>query len=300
VIPYPNISPEIIRIGPIALRWYGLMYVIGFIFGFHILKARIRAGFYKIPLERADAYITYVVVGMLIGARLAYVFIYDWPTYAMDPIRILYIHQGGLSFHGAATGMIVASLLFARRSGVPGYSALDTLAICSPFGLGLGRIGNFINAELYGRATDLPWAMIFPTDPNKIPRHPSQFYQCFAEGPLLFLCLSGIHRYMVRRGRYRDGIIGSSFVALYGFFRFFTEFAREPDAQLGFVLGNFSMGQVLCALMMLISVGMFLHVRKVSPPLKVPNVVIKTPAKMDAIDRSLFWPLERFLARFVA
>ncbi len=300
MIPYPKISPEIISIGPLTLRWYGLMYVIGFVIGFHILKARIRGNFFKIRMDSADAFITWLVVGMLIGARLVYVFVYNWDQYALRPIEIFYVHQGGLSFHGAALGMITASLIFAWRKGVAGYSALDTLAIGACLGLFIGRIGNFINAELYGRVTDVPWAMIFPTDPKQLPRHPSQLYQGLTEGLLLFLSLSFIHRRMVKRALYRDGVIGATFLILYGVFRFLTEYTREPDAQLGLLSFGLSMGQILCALMIVAGIAMYVHVRRVSPLQKLKAATVATPEGLDRFDRLIWWPLERFLARFVA
>lgn len=301
MIPYPQISPEIFRIGPLAIRWYGLMYVIGFTIGFQILKARIRAGYFKIKLEQADSYLSHLVVGMLIGARLVYVTVYNWDYYSTRLIEILYVQQGGLSFHGAALGMIASMVIFARRNKVSVYSALDTLALTACLGLAIGRVGNFINAELYGRVTDVPWAMIFPSDPKGLPRHPSQLYQGLTEGLLLFLCLSFFHRKMKSSGTYRDGKIGAMFLILYGAFRFVVEFTREPDEQLGYVLSIFSMGQILCILTSISGVLMWLHAWKISPDWQVPKKIkIQAPPKQDFLDRRLWWPLERFLARFVA
>jgi phosphatidylglycerol:prolipoprotein diacylglycerol transferase len=301
VIPYPNIRPEIVQMGPIAIRWYGMMYVIGYILGFHILKARIRGGFFKIPLESADSFISHMVVGMLLGARLVYVTVYNWQYYSNHLAEIFAVHRGGLSFHGAAIGMITASLYFAHKHKATGYSALDTLAIGSCLALFVGRFGNFINGELYGRVTDVPWAMVFPTDPHKLPRHPSQIYQGFTEGLLLFFCLSFWHRRMKARGLYRDGQIGALFLMGYGFFRFFVEFTREADAQLGYFFGGlFSMGQILCFLTFLAGLLMWWHVSKVSPLWAWKSAPVKAPKGMDWVDRKLSWPLERFLARFVA
>lgn len=272
MISYPKISPEIVSIGPITLRWYGLMYVIGFVFGFHILKARIRAGYLKVQMAVADTYITYVVVGMLLGARLIYVFVYNWSYYSLHPSEILAVWSGGLSFHGAALGMMVASKLYALRYNVSFQSVLDTLALCSPIGLFAGRLGNFINAELYGRATDVPWAMVFPTDPLQLPRHPSQLYQAATEGVVLLLILCVSQRVLLRRKRLKEGMMAAVFVGAYGVLRFITEFAREPDAQLGLVLGPFSMGQVLCFIMIVIASLQWLYVEKTQKLVKlVPN-----------------------------
>jgi phosphatidylglycerol---prolipoprotein diacylglyceryl transferase len=291
MISFPKISPEIVSFGPIHLRWYGLMYVIGFVFGFHILKARIRAGFMKVKLEFADTYVTYVVIGMLLGARLVYVFVYNWPHYSENPGEILAVWSGGLSFHGAALGMMIASWFYARRYKVDFLSVLDTLAICAPIGLGVGRIGNFINAELYGRVTDLPWAMVFPTDPQQLPRHPSQLYQALTEGALLLLVLSLSHKSLLKRGKLRNGMLAAIFVGAYGVFRFFVEFARQPDAQfaddpnsLGTVLGPFSMGQVLCFIMIVISVFQWIHVMR-TQPLVAPKALKNDPMSENFLER---------------
>jgi phosphatidylglycerol:prolipoprotein diacylglycerol transferase len=292
VITFPEISPEIVRIGPLALRWYSMMYVVGFIFAFHILKARIRGGLLKVPMEAADTYIGWLIIGMLLGARLVYVFVYNWDHYSMNPGQILAVWSGGLSFHGAMIGMITASLIFAWRFGAPGYSVLDTLAIGAGPGLFFGRIGNFINAELYGRATDVPWAMIFPTDPEKLPRHPSQLYQGLTEGLLVFFIVCFFQKRALKAGWLRYGQTGNVFVLGYGISRFFVEYTRQPDAQLGFVLGGLSMGQVLCLLMVVASLVIFWHIAKTQGRVQ--------PKRMP--DKSAGGPpngFERFLARFV-
>jgi phosphatidylglycerol:prolipoprotein diacylglycerol transferase len=298
MIAYPKISPDIVSLGPITLRWYGLMYVIGFVIGFHILKARIRAGFMKVSLELADTYITYVVIGMLLGARLVYVFVYNWPYFSVNPGEILKVWTGGLSFHGAALGMMIASWIYARVYNVNFLSVLDTLAICAPCGLFCGRIGNFINAELYGRVTDVPWAMVFPTDPQQLPRHPSQLYQAATEGVLLLLVS---HKKLLRAGKLKNGLLAAIFVGTYGVLRFFVEFARQPDAQfaspenpMGTVLGPFSMGQVLCFLMILISIAQWIYVTKTQAP------VSPKPLKAGKIEDAGPNAFERFVAKFVA
>lgn len=293
MIAYPDISPEIFRIGPIALRWYGMMYVLGFVVAFHILRARIRKGYFRVPVEAADSYITYVVIGMLLGARLTYVFVYNWEYYSLNWGQIFAVWSGGLSFHGAMLGMIAASWFYARRYGEKFHSVLDTLAIGAPIGLGLGRIGNFINAELYGRVTDVPWAMVFPTDPSKLPRHPSQLYQSFTEGILLFFVLVFVQKFLHKRNKLKDGMIGATFVAAYGVFRFFVEYTREPDPQLGLLLGGtLSMGQILCLMMIAASVLQFAYVIK-TQSLKNPK-----PLKDGVLPKANL--LERCLARWVA
>lgn len=284
MISYPEISSEIFRIGPIALRWYGLMYVVGFVLGFHILRARIRKGLLRVPMESADSYITHLVVGMLLGARLVYVFVYNWEYFSVHPSEILAVWTGGLSFHGAMIGMVVASAIFAHRHQEKFHSVLDTLAIGAPLALFFGRIGNFINAELYGRETDVAWAMIFPTDPLGLARHPSQLYQAITEGLLLFAVIVVAQKIWLKKGILKDGMLGALFVATYGFFRFFVEYTREPDAQLGLLLGgHFSMGQILCFLMMAVSVFQFLYVIK-TQNLKNPKP-LKNPPKANFLER---------------
>jgi phosphatidylglycerol:prolipoprotein diacylglycerol transferase len=244
-IPFPRIPPEIFRVGPIALRWYGVMYVVGYAVGIWLARRRVRRGLVPFGAEAIDALVGYLVVGMLVGARLVYVLVYDRPQYIAHPLDILAVWHGGLSFHGAVIGMFVACVVFARRKRVPFWSVLDTLAICGTPGLFFGRIGNFINAELYGRPTDVPWAMVFPTDPLRLPRHPSQLYEAFCEGIVLFLALRALERISLQHGWYRPGLLAGAFLVGYGVLRFLIEFTRQPDAQLGFVLGPFSMGQLL-------------------------------------------------------
>lgn len=292
MLTFPDISPEIIKIGPFALRWYGLMYVLGFTFGFHILKARIRKGFFKLPFEYADSYITFLVLGMLLGARLAYVFIYNWPYYSLHPGEIMAVWSGGLSFHGAMVGMIFSSWVFGKKHNIPLHCILDTLAIGAGPALFVGRMGNFINGELYGRVTDSWVAMIFPTDPERLPRFPSQLFQGLTEGICVFLLLSFIHRRLTATGKLKHGMLGAFFVGGYGFFRFFVEFTRQPDPQLGFVLGIFTMGQVLCALMMIAAVFQYAYVKKTQLTYE------PVPSKDKNAPKVNF--LEKFFAKFVA
>jgi phosphatidylglycerol---prolipoprotein diacylglyceryl transferase len=254
-IPFPRIPPDIFRVGPIAMRWYGVMYVVGYAVGIWLARRRVRRGLTPFGNDVIDALVVYLVVGMLVGARLVYVLVYDRPQYAAHPLDVLAVWHGGLSFHGAVIGMFVACVVFARRRRVPFWSVLDTLAICGTPGLFFGRIGNFINGELYGRPTNVPWAMIFPGDPLRLPRHPSQLYEAFCEGVVLFLALQALERISLRQGWYRPGLLGGAFLVGYGVLRFFIEFTRQPDAQLGFVLGSFSMGQLLCILMIVVGAG---------------------------------------------
>ena len=250
-IPYPSIPPEIIRIGPLALRWYSVMYIVGYAVGIWIARRRVRRGMVPFTERAIDTLIGYLVVGMLLGARLVYVSIYDPTHYARDPLDAFALWHGGLSFHGAVLGMTAASLTFAYRHRIPFWTVADTIALAGTPGLFFGRIGNFINAELYGRPTGVPWAMVFPTDPLRVPRHPSQLYEAVCEGLLLFVVICWLERKSTRAGWYRPGLLAAAFLIGYGIVRFSLEFTRQPDVQLGFVLGPFSMGQLLSSLMIL-------------------------------------------------
>ncbi|MEO8910618.1 MAG: prolipoprotein diacylglyceryl transferase [Gemmatimonadaceae bacterium] len=246
-IPYPHIPPEIFRVGPFALRWYGVMYVVGYVVGYRIARARIGRGLVAMTVAALDTFVGYLVVGMLLGARVMYAVAYEPGHYLHDPLEFFRVWRGGLSFHGAVIGMAVACLVFARVHRISFWQLADTLALAGTPGLFFGRLGNFINGELYGRPTHVPWAMVFPTDPLGLPRHPSQLYEAVAEGIVLFLVLRALERRAVTRGWYHPGLLAGAFLVGYGVIRFALEFTRQPDAQLGLVLGPFSMGQMLSA-----------------------------------------------------
>jgi phosphatidylglycerol:prolipoprotein diacylglycerol transferase len=230
------------------------MYVVGYVVGVAVARGRVRRGLVPFDERAIDSLIGYLVIGMLIGARTVYVLVYDRAHYAADPSDIVAIWHGGLSFHGAVLGMTIGALIFARRHRLPFLTVADTIALAGTPGLFFGRLGNFINGELYGRPTNVPWAMVFPTDPTATPRHPSQLYEALCEGVLLVLVLRQLERWSVRRACYRPGLLTGAFLVGYGLIRFALEFTREPDRQLGLVVGRFSMGQLLSALM--IAVGL--------------------------------------------
>jgi phosphatidylglycerol:prolipoprotein diacylglycerol transferase len=246
-IPYPHISPIIFHIGPFKVRWYAVMYLVGYVVGYRIVLRRVRRGLVAMTRDDLDAFIGYMVVGMLVGARSVYAVVYEPGHYLDDPLEFFRIWHGGLSFHGAVLGMTVACLLFARLRHVPFWQLADTLAFAGTPGLFFGRLGNFINGELYGRPTSVPWAMVFPADPLQVPRHPSQLYEALGEGVLVFVALVVLQRRALRGGWYRPGLLAGAFLICYGVVRFLIEFTRSPDPQLGLVLGPFSMGQILCA-----------------------------------------------------
>ena len=250
-VPYPRIPPDIISIGPLHLRWYAVMYLVGYFVGYRLVLARIRRGISALTQKQLNDLLPYLVIGMLLGARLIYVLAYDFPTYRAHPWRAFAIWQGGLSFHGAIIGMAIAVALFAGRHKLPYLAVTDTIALAGTPGLFFGRLGNFINGELYGRPTNVPWAMVFPTDALHLPRHPSQLYEGVAEGILLSLVLWSLDRIAHRQGWYWNGLLTGAFLVGYAILRFLLEFTRQPDAQLGFILlGKFSMGQLLSTLML--------------------------------------------------
>lgn len=258
--PYPRIPPEIVRIGPFAIRWYGVMYLVGYAVGFRIARARIARGVVAMTERDLDALVGYLVVGMLLGARVVYALAYQPGHYLDDPLEFFRLWHGGLSFHGAVIGMTVACVLFARVHRVPFWEVADTLALAGTPGLFFGRLGNFINAELYGRPSSVPWAMVFPTDPLHLPRHPSQLYEAIGEGIILYLMLRALERRARAGGWYRPGLLAAAFLIGYGILRFAAEFFREPDAQLEWLKDTtgLSMGQWLCIPMIVAGVLLWL------------------------------------------
>jgi phosphatidylglycerol:prolipoprotein diacylglycerol transferase len=244
----PHIDPVFLRLGPLEFRWYGLMYIIGFVAAYFVINAEAKRR--KMPLSRDDVadMIFAVALGVILGGRTGYVLFYNLPEYISHPLKVFAVWEGGMSFHGGFIGAIIAVCWFARKKRIDRFLIGDLCSMATPIGLGLGRIGNFINGELYGRVTAVPWGMVFP-DPRAggLPRHPSQLYEAFLEGPVLFLIL-----WVLGRKERPAGVIFWALFAFYGLFRFFVEFFREPDGQLGFFLGNLSMGQLLSLPMALV------------------------------------------------
>jgi len=258
MLPYPQIDPVAIALGPLKIHWYGLMYLVG-IGGAWLLASR--------RLERFDATWTkdklsdlvfWVAMGVILGGRLGYVFFYDFAAYIAEPAKILRVWEGGMSFHGGLIGVMLATWWFGKRNGKSFFELMDFIAPLVPIGLGAGRIGNFINAELWGKAADVPWAMVFPTDPEQLARHPSQLYQFALEGVALFTILW----FYSRKPRPTMAVSGM-FAACYGVFRFIVEFVRVPDAQLGYLAwGWLTMGQILCLPMILGGIGLIAYAYK--------------------------------------
>jgi len=248
LIPYPRINPDLISIGPLRIRWYGVMYVLGFVSAYFLISRQKRSQQLGLTGAAAQDLIFYLAVGLIVGARLGYLIFYqynDYSFYLKNPIEIVATWHGGMSFHGGMIGAVLAGWLFCRRRKLPFWAVADSVAVVAPIGIGLGRLGNFINGELFGRPTNVPWAMIFP-DGGPIPRHPSQLYEALAEGLLLFTLL-----WYLRQRSFKDGMMVVLFIIMYGAFRFILEFYRAPDSHLGMILGFLTMGQVLCVAMIL-------------------------------------------------
>lgn len=242
---FPDIDPVAMSFGPLVVRWYALAYLAGFLLGWRycINLADRRGG---VPDGRDfDDFLTWAVVGTILGGRTGYVLFYNLPYYLDHPLEALQIWHGGMSFHGGLAGVVLAILLFSRSRGISPFRFGDLVAAAAPIGLFFGRIANFINGELYGRAaTDVPWAMVFPRDPLQIPRHPSQLYEAALEGALLFVVMAIAVRMPAMRDK--PGRLCGLFFLGYGLARSAAEFFREPDAQLGFLWGGATMGQLLC------------------------------------------------------
>lgn len=248
MIGYPHISPEIFSIGPFSVRWYGMMYILGFVTGWFLGCKRIKErGF--MTLVDFESLLTWIIVGVILGARLGYVLFYNLPVYLEQPLDIFKVWEGGMSFHGGLLGVLTALWIYSRKKRMHFFALVDFIAPLVPTGLFFGRIGNFINGELWGNVTDVPWGMIFPSAGN-LPRHPSQLYEALLEGALLFIIL------WIFSSKKRPCMSVSGLFALcYGCFRFFLEFFRQPDVQLGYLAGDFlTMGMVLCLPMIAIGI----------------------------------------------
>jgi len=250
-LQFPHIDPIIFSLGPIALRWYGMMYLIGFIAAMFIANKAADKSNGVWTRDQVSDLLFYGFLGVILGGRIGYVLFYQFDYFLVEPLYLFKIWQGGMSFHGGLLGVITAVFLFSRREKKGFLQVGDFVAPLVPIGLGMGRLGNFINAELWGRQTDVPWAMIFPTDKLQLPRHPSQLYEFFLEGLVLFIIVYGVSR------KPRPlGLVSGLFLICYGIFRMIVELFREPDSQLGYYFSYISMGQML-SLPMVIG-GLFL------------------------------------------
>jgi len=255
-LPFPAIDPVLIQIGPFAIRWYALAYIFGLVLGWQYLRWLVRRPGWRLTPAALDDLLLYVTLGVVLGGRLGYSLFYRPELYLSDPLQILKVWEGGMSFHGGLLGVVAACVLFARRRGVPVLEVGDAIACAAPIGLFLGRLANFINGELWGRPSDVPWAIVFPGG-GPLPRHPSQLYEAALEGLLLFAVMFWFA--LRPRARGTDGRLAGIFLIGYGIARSIAEAFREPDAHLGFLLGGLTMGQLLSLPMVLI--GILLVVR---------------------------------------
>jgi phosphatidylglycerol:prolipoprotein diacylglycerol transferase len=245
-LSFPSISPVFFSIGPLDIRWYSLAYIVGFIFAWRYIKylASNKAVSHSISINEKliDDLIFYSIIGLIIGARLGYVIFYNYDYYSENLIEILYLWQGGLSFHGGLLGIVTAAIIISKLYKTTFFEISDLICVSAPVGIFFGRISNFINGELFGRPSNFLIGMKFPNADNQY-RHPSQLYEAFLEGLLLFIILNFlIFKFKKLKN---PGIISGVFLMLYGLFRFTVEFTREPDIQLGFVYHFFTMGMIL-------------------------------------------------------
>ncbi|MDH4317701.1 MAG: prolipoprotein diacylglyceryl transferase [Desulfobulbaceae bacterium] len=262
MIAYPHIDPVIFSLGPLQVRWYGLMYVLGFLAAWKLVLYQARRFGWSLLIEHMDNLNMTLIIGVMLGGRLGYVVFYNLSYYLEHPIETLYTWHGGMSFHGGCIGVLTGGLIYCFRHKINFWKAADIYAATIPIGLGLGRLGNFINGELFGRVTEVGWGMIFP-DGGPLPRHPSQLYEAFLEGMVLFTIL-----WMVKDKPWRKkspcwphGSLLALFLIGYGCLRSFVELFREPDQHLGFIFSHLTMGQLLSFTM--VAVGLVLWLLRI-------------------------------------
>jgi phosphatidylglycerol---prolipoprotein diacylglyceryl transferase len=265
VIPFPVIGEVAIEIGPLAIRWYALSYIAGLLIGWSYCRWLTTRPPRTASKPQMDDFLIWAMIGVILGGRLGYIVFYNPGHYLQNPLEVFVLWEGGMSFHGGLVGVIVAMILYARRRKLPFFAVADIVACATPIGLFLGRLANFVNGELYGRTTDVPWAMVFPKDPSALPRHPSQLYEAILEGFVLFAVLFVLARFTGAKGRL--GVLSGAFLIGYGCARIVAELFREPDKQLGFLFdAGITMGQVLSVPMLIMGALFILWAKPVQPP----------------------------------
>lgn len=255
-LTFPNIDPVLVSIGPLSIRWYGLMYLVGFAFALWLANRRADKPGSGWTREQVSDLLFAGFLGVVIGGRVGYVLFYNFDLFLQDPLYLFKVWTGGMSFHGGLLGVIAAMFWYARKNHRRFFEIADYVAPLVPFGLGVGRLGNFMNGELWGRVTDVPWAMVFPNG-GPFPRHPSQLYEMLLEGIVLFIILN----IFIKKSR-PLGAVSGLFLIGYGSFRFLVEYVREPDQQLGLFGGFISMGQILSLPMIILGILMMVWAYK--------------------------------------
>jgi len=253
-IPFPNIDPIAFSVGPLQIHWYALAYLTGFLGGWLYMVRMLKSFGKDSPVKPIiiEDLLPWIIAGVILGGRLVYAIVYNPALYSENPFDVFKLWQGGMSFHGGFAGVLVAIALFARARKLPFLAVTDVAAMATPIGLFLGRLANFVNGELYGRATSLPWGVIFP-DGGPLPRHPSQIYEALLEGALLFTVLFILAR---RRDAWTHrGLLSGVFLIGYALSRMAVELVREPDAQIGFLYGGITMGQLLSLPLLIAGIG---------------------------------------------
>lgn len=258
-LPFPQIDPVLVQLGPLAIRWYALAYIVGIVLGWRIVRRLVQRPGWSIAPEAVDDLLFHVTLGIILGGRIGYVLFYQPDHYLSNPLDMLAVWRGGMSFHGGLLGVLIASALFARSRGLSFLEIVDALAVVTPIGLFLGRIANFINGELWGRVTDVPWAVIFP-HAGPEPRHPSQLYEAVLEGLVLFAVMLWFAAKPYRPEA--RGTLGGIFLVGYAIARIVAEMFREPDVQIGYLAGGLTMGQLLSVPMLIVGLGAILHGRR--------------------------------------
>ena len=256
-----NLDPVLLNLGLISIRWYSLAYIFGIIIGWwygkKIIIKRFQVNEDKSLSSKFDDIITYIVIGIIIGGRLGYIIFYNFDFYIQNPLNVFKIWEGGMSFHGALIGVIIATYFFSKKEKISTFLLLDVIACVAPIGIFLGRLANFINGELVGKTTDVPWSVIFPTI-DMMPRHPSQLYEAFFEGLILFIVINLI----LSKRDYKIGTCSCMFLIFYGCFRIISEFFREPDIQVGYLFNYLSMGSILSIMMIIFGFLIYNFVKK--------------------------------------
>jgi phosphatidylglycerol:prolipoprotein diacylglycerol transferase len=257
MLNYPQIDPVALALGPVKIHWYGIMYLVGFAGVWLLGKERAKQSYSPITPEAMEDLVYFGALGVILGGRIGYILFYQFSRFIENPLTLFKIWQGGMSFHGGMLGVFVAMYFFGKKHNCTMLQLTDIIAPLCPIGLGAGRIGNFINSELWGKVTDVPWAMVFPNG-GALPRHPSQLYEALLEGVLLF-AIMWIYTQKQRPVMAATGLV----LFVYGCFRFFVEFFRLPDAHLGYLMLDWvTMGQILSLPMIIIGAGMFYHAHK--------------------------------------